>query len=88
MKIKATRKEKEFIPIELNITLETKAEEIFWLTVFNSCENDWEKFYNSGTKSLPNIEPLTEDELDVVTRTTSDVFWAVDERSMEDTSND
>ena len=88
MKIKIKREEKEFTPIELSITLETKQEEIFWLTILNSPSGVWEKVYRDIEDSFPYVNPLNKEELFKEAISFQKIFYDLVDKTMEDTSND
>lgn len=88
MKTKVIREEKEFKPIELNITLETREEEIFWISILNSSYTTWEEVYMKGAGTLRNISVLSKANCFKAAHCMADLFHKLTAQSTEDTSDD
>ena len=88
MKTSIKREQKEFKPIELNITLETREEEIFWISILNSSCKTWEEIYIEGASVLPNIPVLSKKESTSVILNMSQLYHALTAQTTEDTSGD
>ena len=88
MKTSIKREQKEFKPIELNIILETREEEIFWISILNSSCKTWEEIYIKGASVLPNIPVLSKKESISIILNMSQLYHALTAQTTEDTSGD
>ena len=87
MKIKVNRQEKKFKPVGLKITLETREEEIFWISILNSSHITWKKIYEKGASSLQNMPTLSEQSISALSLKMSNFFYDLIHQTAEDTSN-